>query len=97
MEYYWNDDDSTKKYSDEFSVKVPSEEGKNYLYVRAKDDDGNKSDYEIVAIFETPPQMSVGDDVLCEDEASLCIRRYKNVKEGLFQWKQEYLKIQQKI
>ena len=48
VEYYWDDDDddTTKKYKDEFTVKVPSEEGKHYLYVRAMDDDDNLCDYE---------------------------------------------------
>jgi len=48
VEFYWDDDDddTTKKYKDEFTVKVPSEEGKHYLYVRARDDDDNLCDYE---------------------------------------------------
>ena len=48
IEYYWDDDDddTTKKYTDKVSVKVPSEEGKHYLYVRAMDDNGNVCDYE---------------------------------------------------
>ena len=41
-----DDDDTTKKYKDEFTVKVPSDEGKHYLYVRAMDDDDNLCDYE---------------------------------------------------
>ena len=36
----------TKKYKDEFTVKVPSDEGKHYLYVRSMDDDDNLCDYE---------------------------------------------------
>ncbi|MBE5813275.1 MAG: S-layer homology domain-containing protein [Clostridiales bacterium] len=48
VEYYWDDDDddSSKKYSDEFTVKVPSEEGKHYLYVRAEDEKGDRTSYE---------------------------------------------------
>lgn len=48
VEYYWDDDDddTTKKYKDKFTVKVPSEEGKHYLYVRAMDNDDNLCDYE---------------------------------------------------
>lgn len=47
VEYYWDDeDDVSKKYSDEFTVKVPSEEGKHYLYVRATDELGNRCSYE---------------------------------------------------
>ncbi len=48
VEYYWDDDDddTTKKYDDKFTVKVPSKEGKHYLYVRAMDDDDNLCDYE---------------------------------------------------
>ena len=48
IEYYWDDedDDTTKRYTDKCSVKVPSEEGKHYLYVRAMDDDKNLCDYE---------------------------------------------------
>jgi len=48
VEFYWDDDDddTTKKYKDEFTVKVPSKEGKHYLYVRAMDDDDNLCDYE---------------------------------------------------
>jgi len=48
IEYYWDDedDDTTKKYDDEFTVKVPSDEGKHYLFVRAMDDDDNLCDYE---------------------------------------------------
>ena len=39
IEYYWDDedDDTITRYKDEFTVKVPSEEGKHYLYVRAQD------------------------------------------------------------
>ncbi len=48
IEYYWDDedDDTTKRYTDKCSVKVPSEEGKHYLYVRAMDDNNNLCDYE---------------------------------------------------
>lgn len=46
VEYYWDDDDVSKKYSDEFTVKVPSKEGKHYLYVRATDEKGNRCSYE---------------------------------------------------
>ena len=47
VEYYWDDDDDvTKKYSDEFTVKVPSDEGKHHLYVRATDEKGNRCSYE---------------------------------------------------
>lgn len=46
VEYYWDDDNAKKKYSDEFTVKVPSEEGKHYLYVRATDELGNRCSYE---------------------------------------------------
>lgn len=46
VEYYWDDDNAKKKYSDEFTVRVPSEEGKHYLYVRATDELGNRCSYE---------------------------------------------------
>lgn len=48
IEYYWDDDDddTTTRYKDEFTVKVPSKEGKHYLYVRAKDDAGNMCGWE---------------------------------------------------
>ncbi|MBP3285139.1 MAG: S-layer homology domain-containing protein [Clostridia bacterium] len=48
IEYYWDDDDddTTIKYSDEFTVKVPSDEGKHYLYVRAMDEVGDMCGWE---------------------------------------------------
>jgi len=48
IEYYWDDedDDTITRYKDEFTVKVPSEEGKHYLYVRAQDEAGNMCGWE---------------------------------------------------
>ena len=48
IEYYWNDDDDDTMIRSNFkaTTKVPSEEGKNYLYVRAMDDLGNLSSYK---------------------------------------------------
>jgi len=48
IEYYWDDeeDDTVTKYDDEFTVKVPSEEGKHNLFVRAMDEVGDMCGWE---------------------------------------------------
>jgi len=66
VEYYWDDedDDTTKKYKDEFTVKVPSEEGKHYLYVRAMDDDDNLCDYERFTYYVEENKYPGNSDII---------------------------------
>jgi len=50
IEYYWEDDDDDKlgqdkEYDDDFRIEAPRDEGRYSLYMRAKDDDGNVSDW----------------------------------------------------
>ena len=69
IEYYWDndDDDTTKRYKDEITVKVLSEEGKHYLYVRAMDDDGNLCDYERFTYYVDDDNIYPGNSDIVGD------------------------------